>query len=371
MNQLVEKISWWRKLLLIPVTVIALVLIVASGGGGGGGDDDGPTGDFGDEPPIIPTTLRFLLASLPDDEPLTVNAGSDLTVTVNFTDIVFGTVDLTVNADNTVIFDSYSTTDTEGMEVTVSSLGGSTLDGTFEFIVVNTRPIETNIGDNPHAGHFEVVTPTEMVTVKILSATEVQIVLNDPGEPISLTYTWDEFTDLLGDDLVDTWQRRASLAANVYEFIYELALTVGDSLDELGTVVVTNPIVESCDMFTGTQPAGVLAQGETTITWLGSGEMTSGDNFEWRFTDCWLDEPLDDTDDLINGVVRLENYSEAVTVANILLEIGFGSLGGGRGGVFFDNLLISETQEDTGVFTIDPDDNLTVNGGFVLLFQKL
>ena len=371
MKQPVEKASWWRKLLLIPIAVIAVVLIVASGGGGG---EEDALGDFGDEPPIIRTPLNFLLASLPDDQgepvPLVVTAGSDLTVTVNFTQIVYGTVDLTVNADNTVIFDSFSTRDTKGLEITVSGSSEGVLDGTFEFIVVGNRPIETNIGDNPNSGHFEVVTPTEKVTVKILSTTEVQIILNIPGAPTH-TYTWDEFMDLLSDDTLDTWQRRASLAANAYELIYELALTVADTLDELETV----PVNEDCDIFTGTQPAGVSAQGETTMTWLGpgsgSGEVTPGDSFEWRFTDCWNDEPLDDTDDLIDGVISLENYSEAVTNINHLLEIGFGSVSNGPGGVIFDNLTISETQDDMGVFTIDPDDDITVNGGFALIFQML
>lgn len=345
------------------IFTILLVLSFTGCGGGGEGESDGGNGD---EPPVIPPTLNFFLASMQDGEPLIVSTGSGLTVEVHFTDIVFGSVDLTVNADNTVVFDSYSTRDTRGLEFTVSSLGGSPLDGTFDFVV--TRPIQTNIGDVPRDGNFQVVTPAETVTVKIFNS-EVQINLNQET-PIS--YTWDELTDLLSDDtLDDTWQRRASLAAGAYELIYELALTVADTLDELEAVAMTNPIVESCDMFTGTQPAGVLAQGETTITWLGSGEVTPGDNFEWRFTDCWRDDPLDDTDDLIDGVIRMENYVEAVdSITNILVEIGFGHLFNEPGGVIFDNLLISETQEDMGVFTIDPDDDITVNGGFVLLFQR-
>ena len=349
------------KLLLFSLTL--LVLSACGGGGDGDGESDGGNGD---EPPVIPPTLNFLLGSQQGGVPLTVSTGSGLTVEVDFTNIVFGSVDLTTNADNTVVLDSYSTHDTKGLEFTVSSLGGSPLDGTFDFVV--TRPIQTNIGDVPRDGDFQVVMPAETVTVKIINTTEVQINLNQDAP---IFYTWDELTDLLNDDMLDTWQRRASLAAGAYELIYELALTVADTLDELEAVAVTNPIIESCDMFTGTQPADVLAQGETTITWLGSGEVTPGDNFEWRFTDCWRDDPLDDTDDLIDGVIRMENYVEAVdSVTNILVEIGFGHLFNEPGGVIFDNLLIRETQEDMGVFTIDPDDDITVNGGFVLLLQR-
>jgi len=365
MKQSVDRIRWWRVLLLIPIAVIAGVSIVATSGGSGSGDGDSDNGT--ELPPTIPSPMNFLLTSLPGDVPLTVSAGGDLTVEVDFTDIVFGSVDLTVSADNSVTFDSFSTRDTLGLEITVSG-SGSPLDGTFSFIVIET--INTNIGEDPNSGIFDVVTLTETVTVRIFS----------PGVEISLFAgptipydTWDDFTGALDDELKDTWERRASLAGGVYELIYELALGVADSLDELQTVVLTNPIVESCDMFTGAPPAEVVADpGETTITWLGSDEVKPGDNFDWRFTDCWSDDPSDDTDELIRGGIKLENYAETIdSTTNTLFEVGFGSLGNGPGGVIFDNLKISETQEDMdGDFTIDPEDDLIVNGGFVLIFQQ-
>ena len=356
-----------NKLNKFTIVAALSLFLFGCGGGGGGGDDDSDNGtDNGTEQPtIIPEALNFLLSSLPGDKPLIVSAGSDLTVQVDFNYTVFGGVILTTDADNNVTFNSFSTRNTDDLEVTVSSDSGSPLDGTFFFIV--TEKINTNIGEDPNSGVFEVRTATETVTVTIFD-TGVEISLN-LGMPIA--YTWDDFTDILDDDTKDTWQRRASLAAGAYELIYELALGVADSLDELETVVLTNPIVEPCDMFTGIQPDGVLAQGETTITWLGSGEVKPGDSFEWRFADCWSDDPSDDTDELIGGVIRLENYRETIDWnTNFLFEIGFGSLGNGPGGVFFDDLKISETQEDMGVFTIDPEDDLLVNGGFVLIFQQ-
>ena len=67
----------------------------------------------------------------------------------------------------------------------------------------------------------------------------------------------------------------------------------------------------------------------------------------------------------------MENYKEAVdSVTNTLFEIGFGGLSTELGGVIFDNLIISETREDMGVFTIDPEEHITVNGGFALIFQQ-
>ena len=57
--------------------------------------------------------------------------------------------------------------------------------------------------------------------------------------------------------------------------------------DELELVTFNNPYVENCDMFTGSPPQGVLAQGELTITWHGSGELSDGDDFTWAFNSCW------------------------------------------------------------------------------------
>jgi hypothetical protein len=365
MKQTQNRIPWWRTMLLIPLAVMGVASIVATGGG----EEEEVFDEEPEGPPTIPPVLNFLLSSLQGGTPLTLSEGSGVTVSVNFTDIVFGTVNLTVDADNAVTFSSYATRNTDGLEITVGGTDDPALDGTFSFVVMPTDPINTNIGENPNSGTFEVVTVTETVTVTILNA-GVEISLNGG---MALAYTWDEFTDLLIDDMLPAWQRRASLAGGAYELINELALTVADTLDELEAVALTNPIIEDCDMFSGAPPAGVLAQGETTITWLGSGaEIMPGDNFDWVFTDCWDDESLDNSDDLIHGAINLDNYAETVdTVTNTLFEIGFGGLTtNSPGGVIFDNLKVSETVENMGVFTIDTNDDLTINGGFTLILQE-
>jgi hypothetical protein len=106
-----------------------------------------------------------------------------------------------------------------------------------------------------------------------------------------------------------------------------------------------------------------------TITWTGSGELSPGDDFSWQFNQCWIDESNDPIDDLINGTILLENYTETVDFStNTLLDIGFGGLSGESGGIIFD-LTVSETVEENGVFTIAADDVITITGGFAMIIQ--
>ncbi len=247
------------------------------------------------------------------------------------------------------------------INMTVTSPEGSPLDGTF---AVNfTAEVNALIDDAPTSGGFNVVTPAETVTVTIL-ANGVQIALN--GEA-PIDYTWEEFTDLLDDELNETWQRRASLAGGAIEFIIQQFFNVADILDGLELITFNNPFVETCDMFTGAPPDGVLPQGEVTITWLGSGELSDGDDFSWEFNQCWSA----DDEELLHGTVTLQDYTETVDFnTGVLFEIGFGGLGGNApGGVIFD-FTISETVENNGVWTIPADGVITLSGGFVLIIQQ-
>ena len=201
----------------------------------------------------------------------------------------------------------------------------------------------------------------DTVTVTI-QMNGVQLSLNG-GAPIN--YSWDEFGNLLDDDQNEAWQRRASLAGGAVEFIVEQFFNVADILDQLEAVTLNNPFVATCDMFTGTPPDGVLAQGEVTVTWLGSGELAVGDDFTWQFNNCWS---LDD-EELLDGTVTLQDYTETVdSNTGDLFEIGFGGIGDVPGGVIFD-LTISETVEDVGVWTIPADGVITVSGGFSVTIQ--
>ena len=349
----------WRVLWLIPVAAFAVLSIVATGGGGGSGDD-GIIEIDDDLPVVILPNYNFFLANLSTEELLTAAVGNLFTVSVDIDGLFPGNLDLNTDANNNVTFVSYRVRQSARVDLTVAGIQPFALDGAFTVIV--TEDISAIAGDEPDSGAFEVITPTETVAVSIL-ANGIQLVLNG-GAPVVYN-TWQEFSDLIEDDTQETWQRRAALAAGVLEFLTEQFFDVADVLDTLELVTLSNPIVETCDLFPGTPPEGVLGQGELTVTWLGSGELSDGDDFDWSFNQCWSL----DAEEVVNGTIMLENYTETVDFNNnTLFEIGFGGLSGQPGGVIYD-ITLSETQEDNTVFMIMPEDIVTLTGGFALIIQ--
>jgi len=355
---------WWRTLLMIPIAIFAIVSILATGHD----DDDDPPVD-GDIPigdiPIddLPATIlsqyNFSIGSVPAG-PLTVSVGAIGSISVDLGTTLLGAINLDASATGDVTL--LSTTTNAGSSFTLT--GTSTVPGlevlNASAAVSVTSAISANVFDDPTSGSFEITTtpPLGAITVDI-SGTGVDISL-DGGTPTS--YTWEEFTDLLGSPSAQPHELVAALVGGAYEFIFELALDAADNLDELELVTLSNPTIEQCDMFTGTQPPMVLAQGQTTITWTGSGELLPGQDFTIDFDDCWLDDPTDNTDDLLNGIITLQGYVEDVDASNTLTRVGFDA-------VLFQDFTEAETEEDTGVFTIDPSGTTTVNGGFSVIFS--
>ena len=357
MTRLQNNVATWRVLWLIPVAAFAVFSIVATGGGGVG--DDGIDIDD-DVPVVILPNYNFFLANLSTEELLTAAVGNLFTVSVDIDGLFPGNLDLNTDANNNVTFVSYRIRQSARVDLTIAGVEPSALDGTFAVIV--TDDISANFDEEPSSGIFEVRTPTEVVVVSIL-ADGIQLVLNG-GEPVVYN-TWEEFSGLIEDDTQEAWQRRAALAAGVLEFVTDQFFGVADVLDTLVLVVLNNPIIETCDLFPGTPPAGVLGQGEIVITWLGSGELSDGDDFDWSFNQCWSA----DDQEVIDGTITLENYIETIDFNNnSLFEIGFGGLSGQPGGVIYD-ITLSETLEDNTVFTILPDDIVTLTGGFALIIQ--
>ena len=353
----------WRLLWLIPVAVLAALSIVATGSSSSNDPDDGDV-----DPPLnILPTYNFFMTNLPGDIQLplfdhlfTVSAAGSYTVTVTFDGLFPGSINLDADANNIVTFLSYIVRSSARVNLWVTSTDPSPLDGAFAVIV--TEDINAMVYGEPVSGAFEVVTPTETVSVSIL-ADSIQLTLNG-GAPVVYN-TWEEFTNLFDDELQETWQRRAALGVGAIGFVVEQFFSMADIFDELEAVTFTSPVVEVCDMFTGTPPEGVLAQGEIVLTWLGSGELSDGDDFSWQFNQCWDA----DSSELIDGTVSLENYTETIdAITGTLFEIGFGGLSGQPGGIVYD-MTISDTVENQGIFTIPPEGVMTINGGFALIIQ--
>ena len=359
--------SPWRALWLIPVTIFAALTIVATGGGGGGDDGGSSIDDIDPGPVNLLPTYNFFLTNLssPSSSLLTATLASGITVSFDIDGLLANTLDISADSNNNVTFLSYAARAGSSFDLLVMSMGASPLDA--RITVTLTQDLTFGgIGVPPASGAFNVVVPAGTVRVIAIGG-GVQVGLNDNE---AVFYTWDEFAALLDDENQDLWLRQTSLAGGAFEFLYGYFFDIADILDELELITLTNPLVESCDMFTGSPPDGVLAQGQITVTWTGSGELSDGDDFTWDFNQCWFDEPNDVTDELLDGTVLLQDYTETVDFnTNTLFEIGFGGLSGQPGGVIFD-LTVSETVENNGVFTISPDDVIRIHGGFAMIIQS-
>jgi hypothetical protein len=359
MNRQSKRPRPWRALWLIPVPFIAALSIIATGGSSGGGGNDGP--DDVEAPLVILDNYNFFLGNLNNGELLTANVGGEFMVTIDIDGLLAGNLDLDVGANNTVTFLSYLLRAGNSIDLTVTSPEGSPLDGSYN--VSFETDIEAAVGEPPTSGTVFFGYPDSLPFSVIIVAGGVE--LNSVSG--TTQYTWEEFTALLDDEQAAPFARHASLGFGVIEFLVEQFFNVAGILDDLELVPANNPYVEFCDMFTSGPPQGVLAQGDFTITWLGSGELSNGDDFAWAFTQCWSE----DDEELLNGTVMLEDYTESVDFnTGVLFNIGFGGLGAGEpGGVIFD-LTFSETVEGQGVWTIPANGVITVSGGFVLNIQQ-
>jgi len=350
-----------KSRVLFPLAISAVLL---AGCGSSGGDDEPNAAepDAAEPPLVILSNYNFFLGNLNNGDPLTVDVGGEFTVTVDIDGLLAGNLDLDVGADNAVTFLSYLLRADNQVRLTVTSPEDSELDSIFLLFVA--EDIDAAVGEAPTSGSFTVVDAGFQGAIVTILENGVQVDMNN-GMPIE--YTWDEFADLVYDELAQPWLRRASLAGGVIEFIIDQFFNVAGILGDLELATLNNPYVETCDMFTGSPPQGVLAQGEFTLTWLGSGELSDGDDFTWAFNNCWSQ----DDEELLNGTVTLQDYTESVDFnTGVLFNIGFGGLGAGApGGVIFD-LAFSETVEDQGVWTIPADGVTAVSGGFVLNIQQ-
>ncbi len=346
-----------KSMRLFWLVLSAGLLVGCSSGLDGIGFDDP---DIPDPPPTILSSYNFEISGVQAGTDMTVDVGGDIQVGVDLGDTLSGSVNLQVNSPTNVGFLDFVTDAGSTMAVTVAG-NQQNLNGAFTVNV--TSDVVSGLDDEPTSGVFDVVTAKDVVTVTIV-ANGVELSLNG-AEPIS--YTWEEYDDLLDDVQAETWQRQASLAGGTFAFIFERMFEIAELLDELELTESATPIVTTCDEFQGVPPDGVLLQGEHVLTRLGSGvDLSPGDVFDWTFTNCWFA----DSNTLIDNFLQMQNYIEDIDANNILTRIGFGPDNNISGGVLYFDWTVAETVEDQGVYTIDPDDQIEINGGFSMVFTQ-
>ena len=340
--------------------VVSVGLFGGCGGSGGSDSDDATNFDPPDPPPTILSAYNFEIGGVQSGTDMTIDVGDQFQVGIDFGDTLRGSVNLQVSNQTNVSFLDFVTDAGSTMTVTVAGTG-TDLDG--EFAINITSDVVGGVDDEPTSGAFDVISAVDTVTVTIV-ANGVELSLDGAA---AIFFSWDDYDDLLDDDQAVTWQRRASLAGGSFAFVFERMFEVADLLDELELAVALGSIITPCDEFQGTPPAGVLPQGEHVLTRLGSGEdLAPGDIFDWSFTNCWVES----TNSLIDSFVQMQNYIEVIDSSNTLTEIGFGPDNNMPGGVVYVDWRVAETEENQGVYTIDPDDRILVFGGFSLVFTQ-
>ena len=345
--------------------IMNLIWLAASAGllggcGGGSGGDGQASNDTPDPPPTILSAYSFEIGGVQAGTDMVVDVGGQFQVGVDLGDTLRGSVNLQVNSPTNVSFLDFVTD--AGSTMTVAVAGSETdLDG--EFTINITSDVVAGVDDEPTSGVFEVVTAADTTTVMVV-ANGVELSLDGAA---AIPFSWDDYDDLLDDEQAATWQRRASLAGGTFAFIFERMFEIADLLDGLEQTESATPIVTACDEFQGTPPAGVLLQGEHVFTRLGSGEdLSPGDVFDWTFTNCWFAS----SNTLIDNFMQMQNYIEVIDSSNTLTRIGFGPDNNISGGVLYFDWSVAETEENQGVYTIDPVDRIEINGGFSMLFTQ-
>ncbi|MCE5274420.1 MAG: hypothetical protein ABFD70_06745 [Syntrophaceae bacterium] len=341
------------KRLFIVSTGILLLLLGASCGGGGGGGGDGDGG--GVEPrSVYNFTLGFL--DDPDNQFVVSTAMGEAAIS--------GAV------SGTYATEPASITLNSGPAVRIET---GLWEGSLGILSINLNTdIESIDGDNPDQGTMVVyvgeVPDFDYNILVTITDAGVELRYNG-GDPPSI-YSWDEFLALLENDEAEEWEKQASFAVSVLSFVTsqvsfvaEFLIIIEDDANE-ASLEGAGHITIAGDPF----PPIIEAAGNQTFGWEDSsanGDLGPGDDFTWTFTDYGKDSS-DDIDQIADGTVELLSFTENETP----FRLGFEPYGG-PGGVFFHDFSLYEVEEGPpGVFTPDIGTEITINGGYTIIFTE-
>lgn len=327
-----------RSAVILATLLLGAVLNACGGGGGGDTASDAPT--------ILPSSFIYQVRPLAAG-PLTATSGTE---TLQFTGFnMNGTYDRTteevtlVNGGN------------PGPLVTLVSSGLGTLP------LGVTQELRWVGGQDPTRGEYVVVaSATEYIRVtvdNIVPGVKVDNMINGLAVG-SGTFNWLEFENLYGS-AAPAYQQTACLAYSARGLVFEQAGHMIDAIELITSreaELAAGPVTVFCDSYP--PPAG--ARGTIRYEWIdasGDGTVGSNDTFAITFTQCWVNDPADDIDKIINGSATLSQFADSAAAPVVV-----------GGDMSFSNFVITETEEVTpGVFTTLTD-TVTINGGFEIYF---
>ncbi|HEY7585290.1 MAG TPA: hypothetical protein VH866_02130 [Candidatus Deferrimicrobiaceae bacterium] len=327
-----------RSAVILATLLLGAVLNACGGGGGGDTASDAPT--------VLPSSFIYQIRPLAGG-PLTAAAGTE---TLQFTGLnMNGTYDRTteevtlINGGN------------PGPLVTLVSSGLGTLP---LGVIEELRWVG---GQDPTRGVYTVVSSATNYIRVAVDNTVPGVKVDQMVDGLSTgsgTFPWLEFENLYGT-AAPAYQQTACYTYGARGLIFEQAGHMIDAIELITSregELAAGPVTVLCDPYP--PPAG--ARGTIRYEWIdasGDGTVGSNDTFAITFDQCWVDDPADDIDKILNGSAMLSQFADS---AEAPVVVG--------GDMSFSNFVITETEEVApGVFTTLTD-TFTINGGFELYF---
>lgn len=335
------KISRQTNALRWPALVLAAAFTVACGSSGGGGDDIDD-----DVINILPLYAYGLTSTAVDPITVTLPGG---TLSLRLSHLfegpgLFGEYhpasgNFSVFAGSSLVID----------ESILVALGGAqladvpTLFG--DFSVQATADWFVPAGSDPDTGALVVARGEQRVEVAVIDGGNTVRIRHDAAgdgeyeETVSLT--WQQFDDLGEFEAAPEWQLLGSFAYDAtIEFMFELAQAgidsfefIDDDLAQGGQRVIACSAFSDLGLSVPPAPPVIPDQGSLTFSWLddsGNGSVGPGDSFNMAFAYCLDDDPDDDIDDMFNGEIGLNSFTEVVTeraTGSFITRIGWEGAG--------------------------------------------
>lgn len=273
------------------LSAIAIAMLVAACGGG---DDNGGGGGgtiIADDPaPPMPSTVNFGIGTK-DAARLSVSVD---TVAIAYPALQFqGTWNRTAN--------------TWTLRGSTNVESGAQLFGAFRVQAI--EPLEFTGTDSPSRGKLE-------FTTLVFPAQSVQAAFSLSDPPVLTVYglerktwQWDAFLLVWTDTLQPSHWRLASFGTTASGLVVDRGQLV---LDLMATINANDlKIAGGGGYETACSPRPGASTGTRRIALANpDGQLSPGDTVVVTYTNCWIDDPTDDIDLMLNGTITMSGYIE-------------------------------------------------------------
>lgn len=223
---------------------------------------------------------------------------------------------------------------------------GASLFGSFAAQII--EPLNWTGDASPTAGRIEFTTPAGN---SFFPGQTVQAAIDASALPVLLTfgtdsarYDWDSFEEIWPDDTqADPW-RLASFGGAATEIALERASAVLELMAFVNANDVRIASAGAAGLETACSPRPGAATGTRRIALAApDGELNPGDSLTVTYSNCWIDDPTDSIDVLLNGSLTLSGYIENSNP----FSTGFDE-------IRFNSLSEQETFTSGQAVTVDP-----------------